>query len=384
MKNKSSPLLLYGISILLVLIISFGTSIALYAIYLRLDYSFDIGPKFSQFDDTIGWTLKANASSFIKGSSPLRGITYFDSKVYTESNGFRSNVEKKSAATGAILAIGDSWTFGYCADYEDTYPYFLQKELNEPVVNMGVPAYGSGSVYALLERHVANLKPKVVIYFTIGLWSRSTGAGSADEILAKKKSILAPYFLHNFDTKETELAYPIPGLVRKSVKDGIYPGGSLTAGYNLWNYLWHVKLNQVGTSVVKKLADFFDTKLVRTKKKEQGTSDYDALPYIMKYELNQYMALAEKHNFQFVLLEGPHGRSYSRIIKDLNLINKNKIIYIGPDDFNREVYEKAEALGLSEEAKRIPRDGHFAYGTNKLIAELVAKKIREDSPSLLQ
>ena len=102
------------------------------------------------------------------------------------------------ASTQSILAIGDSWTFGYCVNFEETYPFFLENSLRIPVTNLGVPAYGSGSTYGLFKRHVEKLKPKIVVYFSIGLWERSSLVQSTQEINELKLSNLRPIFVHDY------------------------------------------------------------------------------------------------------------------------------------------------------------------------------------------
>ena len=385
MNSKYSSAALWTAASVLMVLITIFISIGLYVAYLRLDYSFDIGPKFSRFDGQLGWTLKPNASSFIKGSSVLKNTVYFDSTVFTDNLGFRSSQSKKLASPGGILAIGDSWTFGYCVDYEDSYPFFLEQELSMPVTNMGVPAYGSGSTYGLLERHVAELKPKVVVYFTIGLWSRSFASfKTTNELAIFKKSALLPHFVYDYERKKSQLIYPEPNRVSNSVQEGVYPGGSLTAGYNLWNYLWHVKLEQLLNKIRKIVG------LGPKQNKGQVSANFNdnahlKLPtqLLMEYELNLYLELAEKYDFQFVLMEGPHGDTYSNAVEQVNLNSHDKkIIYISPDEFHKEVYVQAEILNLPEEERRVPYDGHFASGSNKLIAKLVANTIRKKIPTL--
>ena len=72
------------------------------------------------------------------------------------------------------MAIGDSWTFGYGVNGDETYPYFLSKLLNQHIHNSGIPAFGSASTYLYAKSNIEKFKPKVVIYLTKGLWRRSS------------------------------------------------------------------------------------------------------------------------------------------------------------------------------------------------------------------
>ncbi len=388
MSMNIKQFLFFAIATILITTISIIFAVGLYAIYLRLDYSFDIGPQFSRFDDELGWTLKPNTKSYINGSSPLRNTRYFESSVYTEANGFRSSEEQNPASTQSIVTIGDSWTFGYCVNYEETYPFFLQTNLGMPVINMGIPAYGSGSTYGLFRRHVAKLRPKIVVYFSIGLWERSSATLSTKEINEAKPKALLPVFVHDYEKNETLLIEPARGMVASSVEKGIYPGGSLTAGYNLWNYLRYVKLEQAADFIYSKFSDILSSgnqgNRVTSKNENYNNAYAIGIRKIMEYELRLYLELARIYDFEFVLMEAPHGGSYSAAVERVNAASLDKkITYIDPGIFQEYVYDRAEYLGLPPEAQRVPRDGHFAHGYNKLIGELVAKIIKEKMPEKL-
>ncbi len=387
MTTKTKQVVLFATATILITIVSLILVIGLYAIYLRLDYSFDIGPRFNKFDDELGWTLKPNAKSYINGSSFLKNTKYFESSVYTESNGFRSSKTQIPASTQSIVTIGDSWTFGYCVNFEETYPFFLQTSLGLPVTNLGVPAYGSGSTYGLFKRHVEKLKPKIVVYFSIGLWNRSSAPLSTREINELKPFILRPVFVHDYEKNETALIYPAAEAVSKSVEQGVYPGGSLTAGYNLWNYLRYVKLKQATDFVSRKFFNILSTI------KPEGNDSSEILnneayaigiEKILEYELNLYLELSRIHDFQFILMEAPYGGTYAEAVDKVNSASVDKkVTYIDQSIFQKYVYDKAEHLGLPPEAKRVPGDGHFAHGYNKLIGELVARTIKEKIPDKL-
>jgi hypothetical protein len=87
-----------------------------FAYYLqrKLSYSFEFGQNFGRFDDELGWTLEANTSSYLRGRNIILGKTYFDAKIFTNARGFRDRTIGLESPTNGIVAIGDSWTFGYC------------------------------------------------------------------------------------------------------------------------------------------------------------------------------------------------------------------------------------------------------------------------------
>ena len=86
MSEKENPLsarkkiLFWGVLLVVVVMIPLLAAIGHYG-YKKLNYSFEYGEKFGRFDDELGWTLKKNASSYIRGRSFLTGETFFDSSI---------------------------------------------------------------------------------------------------------------------------------------------------------------------------------------------------------------------------------------------------------------------------------------------------------------
>lgn len=370
--SAKKQILLWGCLLGIVIIIPFLVTAGYFG-YKKLNYSFEFGKSFGEFDNELGWTLKKNASSYIRGRSLLTGKTYFDSSVYTDALGFRSQKPGTKSLPGGIVTIGDSWTFGYCVNYEETYPYFLEKLLNIPVTNLGVPAYGSGSTYGLFKRHVSKLQPKLVIYLTSGLWGRSFSTiyppVNTDDIYESELRLI-PYFYYDKNIDSGQIKFPNPGVVSKYVKEGIYPGGSLTAGYNTLNYLWYVKIPQIISSTKKIF-------LKQPSTASQTNQEYEKykINKILKYEIELYGELAFLHKFKLLIIDLPG--SYSSVVEKYNNEHPDqKIMYIGKKKFEDEVYTKGINIGLTPEEIRVPVDGHFGPGTNKLIAEMIMGKIR--------
>jgi lysophospholipase L1-like esterase len=84
--------------------------------------------------------------------------------------GFRGHPYPEDAAAGpVVIALGDSCTFGYRVDQEQTYPAQLETWLRArgrpgaSVVNYGVPGYSSFQGRRLLERILARHRPDVVL-----------------------------------------------------------------------------------------------------------------------------------------------------------------------------------------------------------------------------
>jgi lysophospholipase L1-like esterase len=85
------------------------------------------------FDKELGWVI--NSNSFDRGQ--------FDEYISTDSMGFRNNDNKiKIKDRPAILAMGDSFTFGIEVDNTDSWPSQLEFKSGIKVLNGGVQGYG--------------------------------------------------------------------------------------------------------------------------------------------------------------------------------------------------------------------------------------------------
>ena len=374
MSEKEPPLsarkkiLFWGVLLVVVVMIPFLAAIGHFG-YNKLNYSFEFGERFGVFDDELGWTLKKNASSYIRGRSFLTGETFFDSSVYTDALGFRAQNPGIQPTPEGIATIGDSWTFGYGVSYEETYPYFLEELSNIPVTNLGVPAYGSGSTYGLLKRHVATLQPKFVVYLTAGLFHRSASTvyPPTDPTYS-----LIPYFYYDEKMDRGRIKFPTPGVVSKSVEEGIYPGGSLTAGYNTFNYLRYIKIPQILA-----LASSYLPKSP-SPTSSQTNQEYEEYKRnkIFEYEVELYGDLSALHKFKLLIIDFYDSEGYRLAVEKFNKEHPDrKIMFIGHKEFEEKVFTKGINIGLSPEQIRVPKDGHFGSGTNKLIAEMIMDKI---------
>jgi lysophospholipase L1-like esterase len=86
----------------------------------------------------------------------------FRSTVTTDSHGFRSEDIDPSKKTMAVL--GDSITFGYGVENQETLPAQLQSLLPDyNVINAGVPGYNLTQERATYEEKIAPLKPEMLL-----------------------------------------------------------------------------------------------------------------------------------------------------------------------------------------------------------------------------
>lgn len=347
----SMPLIVTGVAM-------FG-----YFAFKKLTFSYDYCGSYGEFDDELGWRLKANASSCMSLRNYLKGIVYFDTQIYTNSGGFRDVRPGGSVPQRAIMTIGDSWTFGYGVNYEETYPHFMAQTLGVPVINSGIPGYGSGSNALLLARTAKQYRPSIVVYHTLGMHTRS--------LCTKQEAVatLLPCYAYDPNSKQVALVKPKPGAVAEAVRNHIYPGNSLTAGYNsLYWFILRVKipeaLNKIGTAVNSLLG----------KNASLATAfapDHEA--QALELELRQYLALANTHGFAFVLADTEN--SYERAFDAIAGGFVNGAIRIGAREWREQV--RGKILTLPADEQQVPMDGHYSKRSNQIVGNYLATIIRD-------
>ena len=103
--------------------------------------------------------------------SPDRKGTY---RVRINNQGFRGAdfATEKAPGTFRILTLGASSTFGYHDRDDETYPYYLEKFLNErshgrhfEVINFGIPHATSQNILALFLAEGVPLHPDLVTFY---------------------------------------------------------------------------------------------------------------------------------------------------------------------------------------------------------------------------
>ena len=315
---------------------------------------------YGRIDSELGWTLRPNASSCYGMTNRLTGEVYFTSDIHTDALGFRAPQSGSDPPVGAIVAIGDSWTFGYGVDYDDTYPHHLAEKLGLPVVNLGVPAYGSAQTVLLLERHLERLGPAAVVYLTLGLWTRSVCHGDT-----RPRDILKPCFWINPATDQIELVRPPPGYVEAQAALGIYPGGYLTAGHGSWAYY-------LISRPILKLKQL----LIRAGLMSGHATEYEPLSplaeHIFAATLDRLLASSREYGFTLVLAD--QSGFYAEAVQRAQAADASApLIYLSPSEWKQEVDEPA--LALAEHERRVTRDGHFADGMNRLIAAAIGRRL---------
>jgi hypothetical protein len=77
--------------------------------------------------------------------------------------GVRRNFAETTVRTGAMLAVGDSFTEGLEVGNSESWPAALEHLSGVPVVNAGIAAYGTDQIVLRAEQMLPIVKPKILI-----------------------------------------------------------------------------------------------------------------------------------------------------------------------------------------------------------------------------
>jgi hypothetical protein len=157
-----------------------ATPILILAFYgiVKATYSAYTCGSFAKIDAEIGWVLKPSVTSCLGGRNVFSsGPPWFHSTVYTDVNGFRSAQPGTPTPTGGVMMVGDSFTFGYGVDFEQSFAGVFQDASGVPVVDVASPAYSSAQFLLLSEQWVERLRPRAIVILEIDQWRRAACRG---------------------------------------------------------------------------------------------------------------------------------------------------------------------------------------------------------------
>jgi hypothetical protein len=113
--------------------------------------------EFVHIDPDLGWIPTAN----------LDALEYNGVRISTNSAHMRGRREIPLSRTDAarIVAVGDSYTFGQCAEDDESFPAVLERELpNAEVLNLGVMSYGQDQALLRMRRDGLPFQPDYVVF----------------------------------------------------------------------------------------------------------------------------------------------------------------------------------------------------------------------------
>lgn len=349
--------------ILLCLPLIFGIACVLgYYAWGKLSYAGYSCGSFAMADAEIGWVLAPGATSCLGAREPFASAPpWFHSTVHTDGNGFRSAAPGGQTPANGIFAVGDSWTFGFGLDHQDSYPGQLAVLSGLPVVTVASPAYSAAQAILLAERWAPRLRPRAIVYLDKGFGNRAACSGRHRPL-----SILKPCYWQPTGATEAELVLPPGDHVLRAADHGILPGGVLGAGELGWRYfVWARPITLAQQTLVRLgLASGF-------------AHDFRAVGVdemaIRRATLRHLVRLAATADVPVLLLDP--GDLYAGMLEQLPPEQTVQILRVGAEEWNRAA--DAPAKALAPEQREIPHDGHYGPGMNRLIAEFVTAKLRQ-------
>lgn len=155
------------------------------------------------------WTARPNAIA--TEFSPEFGTI----EVATNGRGFRDHRDygPKPAGTFRILALGDSFTWGYGVAYEETYLRLLERRLNGngrapvEIVKAGIPGLGTRQEMGVLQHYGLSVEPDLVVLGFIGEDMLNNAAPNALSQIRHERSMLNVARARSMEQLEWELRH---------------------------------------------------------------------------------------------------------------------------------------------------------------------------------
>ncbi|SEP17087.1 GDSL-like Lipase/Acylhydrolase family [Rhodospirillales bacterium URHD0017] len=125
------------------------------------------------------------------GYAPIPGASgvLMHQPISYSADGLRNqNLARARPVGRSILAVGDSYTEGYAVKDDESWPAYLERDLDRPVLNAGVRAYGIDQMVLRAERLAARFKPEAIVLAFIS--ADITRAG-----MSVLESFRRPYFV---------------------------------------------------------------------------------------------------------------------------------------------------------------------------------------------
>lgn len=241
------------------------------------------------------WRLKEHTNIFQQWDN--RKELQFELAGYTERVTF-----KKPDGIIRVICLGTSSTAGWYNQKENSYPFLLQKKLDNhygkgrfEVVNAGVGGYVSYQLLIFLKEVLLKLSPDIVILYLGSNDISYFGGITAREYYARAKLLSA--HLKNEEQKNKIFKYGI---------QGTYPFYPLIAESRLLGYLYFKFLNWYQKSK-------FSRQILRCPPADQ------------EYVLREFVRLHKKYNFKLIFspeVEYYRETGYVRLSPYYNLMKK--------------------------------------------------------------
>lgn len=189
-----------------------------------------------KYDELLGWVSKEGVSGH--ESSSMR-ITILEGGIRSNGN---NAIGQNPPGQRPILAVGDSYTFGYEVRDEETWPAILEDLTGRRVINGGGFAYGMDQSLLRARQLIDRYQPDTVIYSFIpnDIWRNQISARSG---------VNKPYF----DIQNGSLALKNTPVPPPALTDFGNPGIREYLGYSVFVHyfmmrskfaMWWIRGNQ--------------------------------------------------------------------------------------------------------------------------------------------
>lgn len=110
----------------------------------------------------------------MKKNKVYRFLDWASKPVHTNKHGFRGKdfSDKPQPHTIRIVALGESSTFCFCLNDDETWPFLLGQKLNQnasgvsyEVINGGIPYIASPQIKSMLEKEILGYSPNIVVLY---------------------------------------------------------------------------------------------------------------------------------------------------------------------------------------------------------------------------
>ena len=178
--------------------------------------------QFIQPDAQLGYKPKSN----LKGFKTVWQEAKVTEVANTDSYGFRNL--GRDYTTSNLYFIGDSFTWGQWVSEEQTFPRLVEAQLQQPVINLGVPGYSFAQYETLFHEWIAKYKPHTVILSIVAndLTNYSSDIGKKIYDTLKERSFL-PWYKKTFSyqvilkNNKKNLQRTTVNLISKQAKNGL-------------------------------------------------------------------------------------------------------------------------------------------------------------------
>jgi len=302
----------------------------------------------ARYDETLGWAAKSGVSEH--NASGAR-ITILE-------NGLRSNranaVSQKLAKKRPIVAVGDSFTFGFEVSDAQTWPAILESQLGRPVINGGVFAYGMDQALIRARQLIDAYEPEILIYSFI-----------PDDIfrcqISSRTGVNKPYF----DVKDGALLLKNSPVPEPALTDHGSPGIRRLLGYSV---LVHELMLRSEYANWWLRGDQWNNKQVHSSLKG------DQIGCLIVKELDE---LARSKNIKVYLLaqygRNINSKSVNRSRKVISCANPQRLTVVDLHDSLREVWRRDRKMYRSYFTKR----QHMTYEGNRFVARKLVDALNQ-------